>query len=422
MHTSALETVLSENRLNEPTPRTDPLSRGNENRSPGAEIYPDNGAGGSTQPDVHNRASTHLGIIESFHQALRPRWVPRDLQSDEAAIKSSLIAYSALQRQQEAVTMRTLPLDPASDLDGLDQELARHLINLYWSTSHLTWLLSYRPAITDSLLHGGPYISKLLLNAIYFSSSLYSGRVALRTDPADAKTAGMGFYHRFRQLLATEIDNPSIPTALGLLLCAISLVARGEATVGSVLCGTAVHMVMELHSSPLDVNSPSSPSGHQKYQRPLLSILETEMRDRLYLGAYSVDVSLALYLGRTPTFDRLEDVVPNGILDTYEELEDWQPHIEASAPGSSTPEYYAPFPAYAVSTSMSMFNLLKICSRVIRAFYGGRGTLPEAFEQLWHAKSELEDQLEDWQRSLPGHLHFDQKSTPPRPPHQIALM
>ena len=146
------------------------------------------------------------------------------------------------------------------------------------------------------------------------------------------------------------------------------------------------------------------------------------MRDRLYLGAYSVDVSLALYLGRTPTFDRLEDVVPNGILDTYEELEDWQPHIEASAPGSSTPEYYAPFPAYAASTSISMFNLLKICSRVIRAFYGGQGTLPEAFEQLWHVKSELEDQLEDWQRSLPGHLHFDQKSTPPRPPHQIALM
>jgi hypothetical protein len=68
LQSGTLETALSENGLDVPALRTDRLSP--RNRSPGVQIYPGNGAGGSPQLDVHNKSSAYLGTIEVATKAL----------------------------------------------------------------------------------------------------------------------------------------------------------------------------------------------------------------------------------------------------------------------------------------------------------------------------------------------------------------
>lgn len=138
-------------------------------------------------------------------------------ESAIAASKARLISNAALQRQREPSLFR----QPSNvvDLDGCDPELARHLLDLHFNRQHYAYLISYRPAIMENLANGGgPWVNKLLLNAIYYSSTLYSDRQCLRSNLEDPNNIGTRFYKRFRQLLADEIDKPSIPSAVALLL------------------------------------------------------------------------------------------------------------------------------------------------------------------------------------------------------------
>ena len=80
-----------------------------------------------------------------------------------------------------------------------------HLLDLHWNRQHHTFLLTYRPAFMGDLVHGGPYYSKLLLNAMFACASKYSDRVELRDDHANPLTAGGRFFRRCDELLA---ENP----------------------------------------------------------------------------------------------------------------------------------------------------------------------------------------------------------------------
>ncbi|KAL9570282.1 hypothetical protein ACKAV7_005585 [Fusarium commune] len=148
----------------------------------------------------------------------------------------------------------------------------------------------------DSLASGGgPFANKLLLNAIFYSTSLYSDRPSLRADPDDPQSVGRRFYDRFRELLIDELDKPSIPSALALLLTSVSLVSQGK------------------------------PSAEQ------------EMRKRLYWAAFTTDATQALYLGRPCMFASAQARVPLQLLDTFEELEEWEPYIDPKSPASAPP-------------------------------------------------------------------------------------
>lgn len=78
------------------------------------------------------------------------------------------------------------------DFDGVPMDMAMHLLDLHWNRLHLMYLLTYRPAIMDSLFNNGPYVNKLLLNAIYLQSSLYSDRTSLRSDPENSANKWYG--------------------------------------------------------------------------------------------------------------------------------------------------------------------------------------------------------------------------------------
>ncbi|OAA68632.1 Transcription factor [Niveomyces insectorum RCEF 264] len=344
-----------------------------------------------------------------------------------AAAKARLVSNAALQRQRESRLFRA-PRNTL-DLDGVDPEMARHLLDLHWNRQHYAYLLTYRPAIMDSLAHGGgPWANKLLLNAIYYSSCLYSDRACLRADPADPQSAGLRFYTRFRQLLGDAVVEPSIPSAVALLLCGATLVSQGRASAGWTLCGTAYRMITDLGVhlmlAPAAGSAGTTGAAVDSAARHLLhGDMEREMRKRLYWGAFITDATQSLYLGRPPALALADARVPQLLLDTYEELEEWTPYVDYMAPSSSPQDAllrsYAPRPAHAVSTFQAMARLFAISSRMSRAFYG-IDTVKQPGEHLVATRERISRQLEQWRATLRPHQRFDPDVDPVVPPHQIT--
>lgn len=335
----------------------------------------------------------------------------------EAAIAESrarLISNAALQKQRE-IQMFRQPLNPV-DLDGCSGELTKHLLDLHFNRQHYASVMVYRPAVMDSLATGGPWINKLLLNAIFYSSSPYSDWDCLRSDTDDLQGVGDHFYRRFKQLLADEIDKPSIPSAIALLLVSGTLVSQGQSSAGWTLSGMAYRMMMDLGCHMIlgpDFQSAASQSSRRKLHRDL----EQEMRKRLYWGAYVTDATQALYLGRPCMFASVEARVPLQLLDSFEELEPWEPYVDQYSVPLATPPFESQ-PARAVSTFMALARLLQISSRITDLY--GIQSIKLSNETLLDRGRSIEWELDNWRTTLPAHLRLDPEGTSTPPPHQIT--
>ncbi|KAJ5772465.1 fungal-specific transcription factor domain-containing protein [Penicillium odoratum] len=334
-------------------------------------------------------------------------------ESAIAASKARLISNAALQRQREARIFR----QPSNtmDLDGCEPELAKHLLDLHFNRQHYAYLISYRPAIMGSLANGGgPWVNKLLLNAIYYSSTLYSDRPYLRSKPDDLSSVGAQFYTRFRQLLGDAIDKPSIPSAMALLLTSATLVSQGHSSAGWNLSGTAYRMIIDMGCHlMLGPDHESTATSSDLLTRDL----EREMRTRLYWGAFATDATQSLYLGRPCMFASTEARVPMRFLDTFEELEEWEPYID---PGSLAPPppAYASQPAYAVSTFTCLVRLFQISAKITDLY--GIQTIKCSSEDIRNKKASIIRELDKWSDSLPDHLKFDPDGSFIPPPHHIT--
>lgn len=335
-------------------------------------------------------------------------------QAAIAASKARLISNAALQKQREA-RLFSQPRN-LMDLDGCDPELARHLIQLHFNRQHYAYLVSYRPAIMDSLASGdGRWCNKLLLNAIFYSCAIYSDRECLRSDPADPQSVGKHFYDRIRQLLVDEIDKPSIPSAVALLLTSATLVSQGRSSAGWSLSGTAFRMILDM-GCHMALGPDYQSAGAESNGKTLRHDLEQEMRKRLYWSAYITDATQALYLGRPCMLASVEARVPLKLLDTFEELEEWTPFID---PASSVKlPAYAPQPAYAVSTFLSLVKLFQISTRITELY--GVQSMRRDRNYIQAEKLSIEVALRDWRNSLPEHLRFDPDTDETPPPHQIT--
>lgn len=137
--------------------------------------------------------------------------------SENEIRKARLISNAALRRQQESMVLQRGKSMLNINFDN-DSDLALHLLDLHWNTIDLPRLVTYRPAFTDSLINGGPYVNNILLNAIYYSSSLISERDSNHSSSRHQKTAGAIYYSRFCQLLHQNTDQPTLPTAMGLVI------------------------------------------------------------------------------------------------------------------------------------------------------------------------------------------------------------
>jgi hypothetical protein len=120
------------------------------------------------------------------------------------------------------------------DIDGAPINLAMHLLDLHWNRQHHTFLLTYRPAFMRDLVHGGPYCSKFLLNAIFACVSKYLDRVEPRDEPSNPLTAGRRFFRRCDALLAENPPwgRPTIPTVVAFLLLGSTFITQGEISKG----------------------------------------------------------------------------------------------------------------------------------------------------------------------------------------------
>lgn len=368
----------------------------------------------------HGRVSTVHGLAgimnPTSHETQRSRTsaLSRRSQAVIAASKARLISNAAVQKQREA----RLFAQPRNmmDLDGCDPELARHLIQLHFNRQHYAYLPSYRPAVMDSLGSGdGKWCNKLLLNAIFYSCTIYSDRECLRSDPNDPQSVGKHFYDRIRQLLVDEIDKPSIPSAVALLLTSATLVSQGKSSAGWSLSGTAFRMILDM-GCHMTLGPDYQSSASESNGASLRHDIEQEMRKRLYWSAYITDATQALYLGRPCMLASIEARVPLKLLDTYEELEEWVPHIDPA----STVEVpaYTSQPAYAVSTFVCLVKLFQISTRITEMY--GVQSMRRDRKSVREEKASIEAALKNWHESLPDHLRFDPVLGNAPPPHQIT--
>jgi hypothetical protein len=89
---------------------------------------------------------------------------------------------------------------------------------------------------------------------------------------------------------------------------------------------------------------------------PRLSVIEIEMRRRVYWAAYVNDKFQSLFLGRRPAISGSDGNVSQEYLDTYEEKELWRPYVDplggltANSPSDTQNIVYPGCPTYALST------------------------------------------------------------------------
>ena len=316
---------------------------------------------------------------------------------------------SARERQNEVMNVVSAKLD----FDGVDPELALHLLNLHWNRQHHAYLVTYRPLFMRDMAapaSEAKYFSKLLLNAILFGAAKFSDRVAdVRTDVNDPSTAGAQFLKRVQELLPEALMVSRITTVQALLLLACTHYARGSESAAWLHSGLAFRMATDL--------------GMNEDSRELVAAgkiqpEELEIRRRVVWAAYVIDKIHSLYQGRQSSMQFRHLYVPAEFYDRFEESELWTP-VAYHQKGTS---YTGP--VYSVSTFTELCRLTVIMERIIQIFYSiDSASRPEGMQ---HADLQsLRIELEGWYKSLPLHLLIQAAAPsgplPKRPPNVISL-
>jgi hypothetical protein len=375
-----------------------------------AGVYHEDGCVSS----VHGLA----GIMNPTRRAFHKENISKVSRKGEAAVagsKARLISNAILQKQREGRIFKQP--QQSIDLDGCDPALARHLIDVHFNGNYPACMATYRPAILESIACNGPWVNKLLLNAIFYSSSLQSDRKSILGSSDDPQSARSRFYSRFSQLLGQSLGNSSIPSATALLLVSSTLLSEGKSSAAWNLSGTAYRMVVDLGCHMM-LGPDYEEVKFQSSSQMLHKDIEQESRKRLYWTAYVTDVTQSLCLGRQCSFATTEARVPLMLLDTFEELNEWEPYLDPTEPASPSRAYVSQ-PAYAVSSFMSLVKLMRIGAQVTRLY--GIETVAQTTEMITREKHSIESQLTHWLETHPEELVFnpgENNSVPP--PHQIV--
>lgn len=428
------ESFESQHRTSQPDYMSCDTSNGNESQQRNI-AQPDNAATSNEQPDslspcearvagVYHEdgcvSSVHglAGIMNPTRRAFHKENISKVSRKGEAAVagsKARLISNAILQKQREGRIFKQP--QQSIDLDGCDPELARHLIDVHFNGNYPACMATYRPAILESIACNGPWVNKLLLNAIFYSSSLQSGRKSILGSSDDPQSVRSRFYSRFSQLLGQSLGHSSIPSATALLLVSSTLLSEGKASAAWNLSGTAYRMVVDLGCHMM-LGPDYEEVRFQNSSQMLHKDVEQESRKRLYWTAYVTDVTQSLCLGRQCSFATTEARVPLMLLDTFEELNEWEPYRDPTEPASTSKDYVSQS-AYAVSSFISLVKLMRIGAQVTRLY--GIETVGQTTETIMREKHSIESQLTHWLDTISEELVFnpgDNNAIPP--PHQIV--
>lgn len=163
----------------------------------------------------------------------------------------------------------------ALDFDGVEPCLGMELLSIYWTRQPHAGLIVYRTVFMRDMACGGPYFSKLLLNAMYYSASKHCSSTAIRHEAKDINTAGWSFRQRFTEILRDQFDQSRITSIQALLIMSSSLFSRcDERSVSWLYAGNAFNMLIDMG---IHVRRGTSRS---------MSPEELEVRRRVFWGAF----------------------------------------------------------------------------------------------------------------------------------------
>lgn len=153
------------------------------------------------------------------------------------------------------------------------------LLSLFWDRQLDVGAVVYRPLFMRDMACNGPYFSKLLLNAIYFTASKHCTHAEVFDDRNNALTAGRRFRRRIMEFLGDHITTSEIPTVQALLLLSYALFNWcDEKSLSWLYSGMAFNMIT-------DLGIHSSHATDPRFGK--LALEEIEARQRLFWGAYS---------------------------------------------------------------------------------------------------------------------------------------
>ncbi|QDS71093.1 hypothetical protein FKW77_009103 [Venturia effusa] len=350
-------------------------------------------------------ADSYVNQPAMYEQAGEQYAIPSELDPPTRdMLRHQLVAASARQRQTEILPEN----NKHNDYDGYDPTLVHHLLNIYWNRQHHNLLLIYRPLFMRDWGTGGPYFSKLLLNAILFAAAKFSPRTEMRKEPNWAGSSGYQFRERFTRLLGEAMGESRITTIQALITLASSLFAI-ETTAKStawLYSGIAFRMITDL-GLHLD--------GVELLKRNKISPEELECRRRVFWGAFSFDKIHSMYFGRPVTLQETQMRVPIEFLDDYEELEQWTPLEQLN--NAVSPDYPRPThpggPSYSVMTFTAMCKVSVVLGRILNDIYSesayNHGTsLTQAQTQLFaQTQKVLDDSLESCAMQFPLEIRFE---------------
>lgn len=329
---------------------------------------------------------------------------------NEEEVRCRLFAYSAMELQKEWTYMT----ERKFDLDGVDFDTAWLLLQVHWNHRHLAYLLTYRPAFMHSLATGGPYVNKLLLNAVYFASALDSDRKDLFDDPSNPQTLGYRFYRRIKELVLDELETSSLASAVAFVIVGSSLVSNGRQSTGWHYSGIGYRMMIDLglHLSTDKVQISAQPAQMQIKFTPI----DLELHRRVFWGAYINDKFQSLYFGRPPALVAIGLEPSQTLLDRYEEMELWTPYVDPKTP-YQIPRY-TPQPAYTISTFETFIKLAEIMEEVVKRLYSPKVRDLTKEMALNHVDT-LQQKLVGWAESLPDYLWYDPRKDLAPPAHRF---
>ncbi|KAE8389428.1 hypothetical protein BDV23DRAFT_194496 [Aspergillus alliaceus] len=306
---------------------------------------------------------------------MRHRGLSQQVEGQDA-MQNLLVSSSARFRQLERFNFKS----NTYNFDGVNPELAIHLLSLYWDRQLDVSAVIYRPLFMRDMACGGPYFSKLLLNAIYLTASKFSPRLEVRDDDSDRLTAGRMFRRRITELVNYHMTRSEITTVQALLLRSLAWLYSGM----------AINMIMDL-GIQTDHRSDRKVKG--------LSSEESEMRKRLFWGAYGkadFPKFQSLYQGRPIRLREADASIPLGSLDEYEEYD------QLDSVSYGRPLSYLAIPARYVSTLRRYCSLSIVMPRMLETLYTEHSVSGDP-SVLFESSASLGRQLQSWYDNLhPG--------------------
>ncbi|OQE22625.1 hypothetical protein PENSTE_c010G08680 [Penicillium steckii] len=325
----------------------------------------------STAYDDTTRSADGVGNVD----------IPNDPASEDWA-RNLLFVQTARQRQLEPLNLANDKLD----FDGVDPEIGMHLLSIYWSRQLYTAQIIYRPVFMRDMACAGPYFSKLLLNAIFFTVSKHCPRIEIRFNPEDITTAGWSFRQRFTELLRDNFDKSKVTTIQALLIMSNSLFSRcDERSLSWLYAGNAFNMIIDL-------------GLHVACSRESMSAEELEIRKRVLWGAYSIDKIQCLFQGRPPLLRHNNIKASLKFLDEYDELDPFQAITYKQL--NPTPA----IPSMNVSLLTKLCELSVIIDRILCELYSESAQMIRG--QSEGISDNINAELSRWRQNLPPELDY----------------